>query len=99
RLYMARIDLHLTFECEVCLDVVAEHIGELTDVEHEFICWLSVFQFPLHSVRPFHGTGVIPLCYHRPILALGYLMYLIALPPNHLATAAYMDSVYLSAAG
>ncbi|KAJ7837620.1 hypothetical protein B0H13DRAFT_1553412, partial [Mycena leptocephala] len=47
----------------------------------------------------FTETGIIPLVYRRPIIALGYLSYLISLRPNHLATAAYLDSLLLAQAG
>ncbi|KAJ7492151.1 hypothetical protein FB451DRAFT_958309, partial [Mycena latifolia] len=51
-----------------------------------------------HSILAilFTETGVTPLSYRRPFLALGYLIYLITLPPNHLANAAYLDSLVLS---
>ncbi|KAJ7692955.1 hypothetical protein B0H16DRAFT_1652559, partial [Mycena metata] len=50
RMYMARIDPHLTFGhqtfdtsgcqadgCEVCLDVIKHNLQQLTDVQHEFL--------------------------------------------------------------
>ncbi|KAJ7098806.1 hypothetical protein B0H15DRAFT_920477 [Mycena belliarum] len=96
RMYMSRIDPHLTFGCEVCLDVVGAHLKELTDVQHEYI--RRLLGIHSHSVLAvlFTETGVIPLSYRRPILALGYLIYLITLPSNHLANAAYLDSLLLS---
>ncbi|KAJ7508932.1 hypothetical protein B0H11DRAFT_1901707 [Mycena galericulata] len=96
---VVRIDPHLTFGCEVCLDVVAMHLQELTDVQHEYIRrLLGVYSHSILSVL-FTETGIIPLCYRRPILALGYLLYLMTLPPNHLANAAYVDTLLLAADG
>ncbi|KAJ7482008.1 hypothetical protein FB451DRAFT_974399, partial [Mycena latifolia] len=46
-----------------------------------------------------HLTFGCELSYRRPFLALGYLIYLITLPPNHLANAAYLDSLVLSNSG
>ncbi|KAJ6541993.1 hypothetical protein DFH09DRAFT_1393210 [Mycena vulgaris] len=96
RMYMARSDPHLTFGCEVCLDVVVAHLKELSDVQHEFIRRLlgvnsrSVLAI-LHT-----ETGVIPLPYRRAILALGYLIYLITLLQRHFAKIAYLDSEHLA---
>ncbi|KAJ7207268.1 hypothetical protein GGX14DRAFT_366489 [Mycena pura] len=99
QLYMARVDPHLTFGCEVTLDVVAAHLKELTDVQHEFIRrLLGVHSHSILSVL-FTETGIIPLCYRRPILALGYLGYLLTLPSSHFANTAYLDSCLLAAAG
>ncbi|KAJ7436781.1 hypothetical protein B0H11DRAFT_1754302 [Mycena galericulata] len=96
RLYMARIDPHLTFGCEVCIDVVAGHLEKLTHVQHEYI--RRLLGVHSHSILAILSTetGVIPLTYRRAILALGYLIYLITLPPNHFATAAYLDSLLLA---
>ncbi|KAJ7839102.1 hypothetical protein B0H13DRAFT_1513857, partial [Mycena leptocephala] len=99
RMYMARIDPHLTFGCEVCLDVVSRHLEELTDVQHEFIRRLLGLHRRSILAVLFTETGIIPLAYRRPIIALGYLSYLISLHPNHLASAAYLDSLLLAQAG
>jgi hypothetical protein len=72
---------------------------ELTEVQHEFIRrLLGVHSHSILSIL-FTETGVIPLCYRHPILALGYLIYLLTLPPHHLANAAYLDSQLLAAVG
>ncbi|KAJ7813117.1 hypothetical protein B0H14DRAFT_2377186, partial [Mycena olivaceomarginata] len=47
----------------------------------------------------FTETGIIPLCSRHPILALGYLVYLLTLPSTHFANTAYLDSCLLAAAG
>ncbi|KAJ6605652.1 hypothetical protein B0H10DRAFT_2076422, partial [Mycena sp. CBHHK59/15] len=49
-----------------------------TDVQHEFIRrLLGIHSHSILSVL-FTETGIIPLSYCRPLLALGYLIYLIA---------------------
>ncbi|KAJ7158082.1 hypothetical protein C8R46DRAFT_839617, partial [Mycena filopes] len=99
RLYMARMDPHLTFGCEVCLDVVPKHLAELTDVQHQFLRrLLGLHRRSMLSVL-FTETGVTPLSYRRPLIALGYLMYLISLPPKHFAYAAFRDSLLLARQG
>ncbi|KAJ7165321.1 hypothetical protein C8R46DRAFT_841280, partial [Mycena filopes] len=99
RLYMARMDPHLTFGCEVSLDVVRKHLDELVDVQHMFIRRLLGLHSRSLLAVLFTETGILPLSYRRPIMALGYLAYLISLPPNHYATAAYRDSLLLAQAG
>ncbi|KAJ7453433.1 hypothetical protein FB451DRAFT_1519751 [Mycena latifolia] len=56
-----------------------------------------IFGSEVRALSP--ETGVTPVAYHRPWLALGYLIYLITLPLRHLAKVAYLDSLLLSAAG
>ncbi|KAJ7144692.1 hypothetical protein C8R46DRAFT_823739, partial [Mycena filopes] len=99
RLYMARIDPHLTFGCEVCLDVTSSHLEQLVDVQHEFIRRLLGLHRRSILAVLFTETGISPLLYRRPMVALRYLSYLTTLPPNHLASAAYLDSMLLSQAG
>ncbi|KAJ7143116.1 hypothetical protein C8R43DRAFT_823347, partial [Mycena crocata] len=99
RLYMARVDPHLIFGCEIMLDVVASELGELTDVQHSYL--RRLLRVHDHSMLAplFTETGVIPLTYRRPMLVLGYLIYLILLPITHLAHHAYLDSLALANAG
>jgi hypothetical protein len=47
----------------------------------------------------FSETGVTPLRFRRLSLAIGYLAYLISLPPNHLAGVAYRDSLQMARDG
>ncbi|KAJ7473433.1 hypothetical protein FB451DRAFT_1013703, partial [Mycena latifolia] len=79
-MHTARIDPHLTFVCEVCIDVVADHLKELSDVQHEYI--RRLLGVHTHSILAilFTETGVTPLSYYQPFLALGYGIYLIPLP-------------------
>ncbi|KAJ7037061.1 hypothetical protein C8F04DRAFT_999416 [Mycena alexandri] len=96
---MARMDPHLTFGCEISLDVVAKHLEQLTDVQHQFLRRLLGLHRRSILAVLFSETGVVPLAYRRPIIALGYLIYLITLPENHFATAAYLDSILLARSG
>ncbi|KAJ7275698.1 hypothetical protein C8J57DRAFT_1714273 [Mycena rebaudengoi] len=75
---MAHVDPHLTFGCEVCLDTEADNLCKLTHVQHEF-------KF-IQRLLGFMTTQSLPL------LALGYLIYLLDLPPTHLAKIAYLDN-------
>ncbi|KAJ7235334.1 hypothetical protein C8J57DRAFT_1034976, partial [Mycena rebaudengoi] len=99
RLYMARVDPHLTFGCEVCLDTDTNNLRELTDVQHEFIRRLLGVHDRSILAPLFTETGILPLTYRRPFLALGYLIYLLDLTPTHLAKVAYLDSLALLASG
>lgn len=47
----------------------------------------------------FSETGIMPIRYRRVILALGYLKYLLALPPERLAWNALMESYALARGG
>ncbi|KAJ7271600.1 hypothetical protein C8J57DRAFT_1031702, partial [Mycena rebaudengoi] len=99
RLYMARVDPHLTFGCEICLDTRADNLKTLTDVQHEFIRrLLGIHDHSILSIL-FTETGVFPLKYRRSILALGYLIYLINLSPTHVAHMAFLDSLSLAHLG
>ncbi|KAJ7245331.1 hypothetical protein C8J57DRAFT_993519, partial [Mycena rebaudengoi] len=79
RLFMARVDPHLTFGCEVCLNTDADNLREPADAQQLFI------QNPLgvhdHSILAplFIEIGILPLSYRWPFLALGCLIYLLDL--------------------
>ncbi|THV03490.1 hypothetical protein K435DRAFT_747737 [Dendrothele bispora CBS 962.96] len=95
RLYMARIDPHLTFGCEVVLDVDLTLVGELEDVQHMFL--RRLLGVNNHSILAilFSETGLLPVRYRRLQLALGYLKYLIQLPLHQYASAAFHHSCSL----
>ncbi|KAJ7887840.1 hypothetical protein B0H14DRAFT_3430461 [Mycena olivaceomarginata] len=95
QLYMARIDPHLTFGCEVALDVTDAHVSKLEDVQNEFLCWLLGLHRRSVLAVLFSETGVIPLRYRQLSLAIGYLDHLMTLAPTHLAGVAYRDSAAL----
>jgi hypothetical protein len=99
QLYMARIDPHLTFGCEVAIDVTPAHIAKLEDIQNQFLCRLLGLGRRSILAILFSETGVTPLRYRRLSLAIGYLAYLISLPPNHLASVAYRDSLQMARDG
>ncbi|KAJ7308601.1 hypothetical protein DFH08DRAFT_823887 [Mycena albidolilacea] len=70
QLYMARIDPHLTFGCEVALDVTNTHVSKLEDVQNEFL--RRLLGLHRHSVLAvlFSEAGVIPLRYRQLSLAI-----------------------------
>jgi hypothetical protein len=99
QLYLARIDPHLTFGCEVCLDVTHAHVSKLEDVQNEFLRQLLGLNRRSVLAVLFSETGIIPLRYRRLSLAIGYLTHLMSLPQNHLAGVAYRDSLQLAIDG
>jgi hypothetical protein len=96
QLYLAHIDPHLTFRCEVCLDVTHAHVSKLEDVQNEFLCCLLGLNRQSVLTVLFSETGIIPLHYRRLSLAISYLTHLMSLPQNHFAGVAYRDSVQLA---
>jgi hypothetical protein len=93
---MARINPHLTFGCEVALDVTHAHISKLEDVQNEFLCRLLGLNRQSVLAVLFSETGITPLHYRQLFLAIGYLDHLMSLPPNHLTGVAYRDSVQVA---
>jgi hypothetical protein len=61
QLYMARIDPHLTFGCEVALDVTQAHVSKLEDVQHEYLRQLLGLNRRSVIAILFSETGIIPL--------------------------------------
>jgi hypothetical protein len=98
-LYMARIDPHLTFGCEVCPDISLALRELLEDVQHEFLRRLLGLHRRSTLAVLFSETGVLPVRFRRILLAIGYMQYLLSLPPKHLANAALRDSIALAQTG
>jgi hypothetical protein len=96
---MARIDPHLTFGCEVALDVTHAHVSKLEDVQNEYLRRLLGLNRRSVIAILFSETGIIPLRYRRLSFAIGYLSHLMLLPPTHLAGVAYRDSVQITRDG
>ncbi|KAL0562791.1 hypothetical protein V5O48_019287, partial [Marasmius crinis-equi] len=72
-LYNARVDPHLTFGCEVSLDVDPSLLASLEDVQLAFLRRLLHVNSCSEKLFLFTETGMIPLRFRRIILALGYL--------------------------
>ncbi|KAE9402296.1 hypothetical protein BT96DRAFT_991271 [Gymnopus androsaceus JB14] len=96
---MARVDPHLTFGCEVALDVDLALLGELEQVQHLFLRRLLSLHRRSILVVFFSETGLIPIRYRRIGLALGFLSYLLGLPMTHLAKAALENAFSLASHG
>ncbi|KAG6884897.1 hypothetical protein C0992_005614, partial [Termitomyces sp. T32_za158] len=96
QLYMARVDPHLVFGCEVVLDVVASSLHLLEDVQVAYCRRLLGLTSQCTLVPLFSETGILPLKYRRVILATKYLTYLLSLPPTHYASSALCDSLDLA---
>lgn len=91
RIYNARIDPHLTSGCEVSLDVNMHLLALLQKIQHTFIrCLIGLNPRAMRAVL-FSETGILPLAYRRILLALRYLLYVCALPSNHLAHCALRE--------
>jgi hypothetical protein len=98
-MYMARVDPHLTFGCEVSLDTCPTGIELYEKVQKRYLRWL--LGLPDRSPRAplFTETGLAPIRHRRAILALSYLQYLLALPEEQYASLACRDSMELMGAG
>jgi hypothetical protein len=80
QLYMARIDPHLTFGCEVALDVTDTHVSKLEDVQNEFLRRLLGLNRRSVLAVLFSETGVTPLRYRQFIP--GYRLFGSPLEPG-----------------
>jgi hypothetical protein len=99
QLWNARIDSQLIFAAEVILDVNATLLKKHEDIQHTFIRRLLGLNSRSMPAFLFTETGITPIAYWQASLALGYLSYLINLPPSHYANAAYQESVELAQEG
>ncbi|OCH83539.1 hypothetical protein OBBRIDRAFT_572675, partial [Obba rivulosa] len=78
-LYSARVDPHLTFGCEVSLDIDATLLRPLGDVQHQYLRRSLGLSARCATVVLFTDTGLQPLRYRRALLALRYLQYMFLL--------------------
>ncbi|KAJ7103278.1 hypothetical protein B0H15DRAFT_811721, partial [Mycena belliarum] len=63
RMYVARVDPHPIFGCEVCLDVVPSQLNDVTDVQHEYLRRLLGVHSRCVLSALFIETGVVLLSY------------------------------------
>ena len=82
---MARVDPHLIFGAKIILDVDGSLLNEFAAVQHKFLQQtLSLSQrsmmIPLLDDDPIVECGIWPIRYHRLIVAVTYLQYLITIP-------------------
>ncbi|TFK81360.1 hypothetical protein K466DRAFT_578591 [Polyporus arcularius HHB13444] len=95
RMFHALVEPHLTYGCEVCLDVQPSALEPLEKVEVAFL--RRVLALSTHSqLAPLYlETGVWPLRYRRLSLALRYLLYTLTDGPDYLR-AAFRESFSLA---
>jgi hypothetical protein len=97
QLYKSRTDPHLTFACEVAIDVDDSFLALLEDVQILFLRrLLGLHKRSMRAVL-FTETGITPIRYPRIILVLRYLEYLLKLPARRYARAAFDDACLLHA--
>ncbi|KAJ7451917.1 hypothetical protein FB451DRAFT_1051101, partial [Mycena latifolia] len=94
-LYTARVDCYLISGCELALDTDDSLIRELVDVQHSFL--RRLLGLNPHSMLAilFTETEQVPLRIRRILLALGRLMYMIAVEPGRVVQHALLDSIAL----
>jgi hypothetical protein len=98
-LYMARVDGHLTHGCEISPDCEDVHVKQLCEVQVSFIRQMLNLHGRSMLIPFYTEMGIVLLRVRRFILALGYLQYLLVLPPTHYARVAVNSSIKLAAAG
>ena len=75
QLYKVRIDPHLTFACEVAIDVDGSFLALLEDVQVLFLHRLLGLHKRSMCAVLFTETRIMPNTYHCIVLALWYLQY------------------------
>jgi len=98
-MYLARVDPHLTFGCEVMLDVRPDDLEKLVDVQVSYLRRLLSLSSFSQRTPLYTETGILPIGHRRITLTLGYLQYLISLPPGHDAHAAFLTALDLAEEG
>ena len=97
-LYHARVDPHLTYGCEVVLDVSPSSVAELQAVQHTILRRMLSLG-PRSQLAPlFSETGCWPVRYRRLQLAFRYAQYLVRDRPP-LAFAALHEAAALAEVG
>ncbi|KAK1216305.1 hypothetical protein PQX77_021070 [Marasmius sp. AFHP31] len=90
-LYQARVDPHLTFGCEIVVDISKAALNNLEDVQKYFLRRMLGVH-PRSEVSFLHTeTGLLPINARRITLALRYYRYLFTLPLNRIAHAALRE--------
>ncbi|KAF6754780.1 hypothetical protein DFP72DRAFT_812512 [Ephemerocybe angulata] len=95
RVYRARMDCHLTYGCEVCIDICEKGLALLEKAQKGFLRRLLGLGPLSVTAVLFALTGIMPIRHRRIILALRYAIYLLKQPPTTLANKAFIDSLAL----
>ncbi|KZP07142.1 hypothetical protein FIBSPDRAFT_763346 [Athelia psychrophila] len=91
RLYMARVDPHLTSGAEVSPDVTLTLLEPLKRVQHTYLQRILGLNPRCMRAFLFSETGLLPIAYRRLTIALRFLIYLLKLPREHLAARAWRE--------
>jgi hypothetical protein len=99
KMYMARVDPHLIFGCEVALDVNTANTTKLEGIQTRFLRRLLGVH-PRSPLAPlFAETGAAPIRYRRALLALRALHFTISTNSDRYAKPAILDSISLALEG
>ncbi|KAJ3724633.1 hypothetical protein C8R42DRAFT_457443 [Lentinula raphanica] len=99
QLYSSLVDCHLTHGCEVIIDTNKSSLSLLEDAQHLILRRMLGLSHNSVLAPLFTETGIMPIRYRRIILALRYLIYVLALPPDHYAHLSLRESSRLREAG
>ncbi len=95
RMYRALVEPHLTYGCEICIDVQPSVLEPLEKVELAFLRRVLSLGTQCQRAPLYLETGLWPLRYRRLFLALRYLHYILTDGPEYLR-AAYRDGFALA---
>ncbi|KAH6890871.1 hypothetical protein BKA70DRAFT_1120066, partial [Coprinopsis sp. MPI-PUGE-AT-0042] len=99
KLYMALVDAHLIFGCEVMIDSANSWLDDHEDVQKQFIRRALGVNKRSCLVALFTETGVAPIRVRRITLALQYLDYIVSRPETSLVKAALIEATTLQQKG
>ncbi|KAF6745664.1 hypothetical protein DFP72DRAFT_1017897 [Ephemerocybe angulata] len=98
-LYRARVDCHLTYGCEVVIDVNEPGIRKLEKEQKRCLRRLNGVGPRSPTAPLFTETGIMPIRHRRIILALRFAQYALEEPPEHWVNRAYRDVLAMYRAG
>jgi hypothetical protein len=99
KLYMACVDPHLNFGCEVAIDVDLRALELLESVQADYLSHLLSLGPHITQAFLFIKTGVVPIRFRRLTLALRYLRHVLDLSLSHLVHCAWHEARVLALAG
>ncbi|KAJ3858921.1 hypothetical protein EV359DRAFT_13776, partial [Lentinula novae-zelandiae] len=98
-LYMARVDPHLIFGCEIVLDIDLSLLGDLEQAQCQYLRrLLGISKRSMRAIL-FTELGIEPIRYRRLGLALGYLQSLLIQPDHRVVRDAFTHSLHLARSG
>ncbi|GAW05831.1 hypothetical protein LENED_007714 [Lentinula edodes] len=98
-LYMARVDPHLIFGCEIVLDIDLSLLGDLEQAQCQYLRrLLGISKRSMRAIL-FTELGIEPIRYRRLGLALGYLQSLLIQPDHRVVRDAFTHLLHLARSG